>query len=158
MHFPIIELKDHRIPKDERMSAYELYDDSCINYNTDYVGDEYTEVQRKNYLMSGSLQKLFEGIATVNVVEESITFLNYNTVDSTTRAQMKECLERLLKSLEGDGRVRPNDLVYEGQLWRNHEELFHYESCAHTSGNLVSDAVWYAGKTLYIGAIFDAHI
>jgi len=159
MHFPIIELKNHRIPKDERMSDCELYDDACVNYNTDYFGDEYTDEERRDYIMDGSLQNLLEGIATVNVAEESITFFDYETINDTIRKQMRACLERLLYTLEDkDKKVRPNDLMYEGRFWRDYNELFHYDGCAHTAGSLISDAVWFAEQTLYIGAMFDAHI
>ena len=53
MHFPIIELKDKRVPKDERMSDSEFYDDYCVNYYTDYVGDEYTESERRDLFRHG---------------------------------------------------------------------------------------------------------
>lgn len=158
MHFPIIELKDQPIPADERMSESELYDDSCVNYFTDYFGEEYTEAERKEYIKSWALPKLLEGVAMVDVTHEAIIFLDADTIRASIDKKMLEIAAMIQNKILKGERFRPNDLGYEADYWRDYMELFHYEGCCHTSGNLVSDAVWYAGKTLYIGAIFDAHI
>lgn len=159
MHFPIIELKDKRVPKDERMSECELYDDYCVNYYTDYVGDEYTESERRDLFQNGGLQRLFNGIAKVNTKGfGSITFLDADTIRDTIKKEMLDIAAAIQNKILKDERVRPNDVMYEADFWRGFEDLFHVEGRVCTSGNLISDAVWYAGKTLYIGAIFDAHI
>lgn len=159
MHFPIIELKPNHVKKDERMSDCELIDDTCINYFTDYYGDEYSEEKRKEYLKSGRLQKLLDGIAKVSTRGYgSITFLDADTIRATINSKMLKIADKIQQKILGGERFSPNDLGYMADYWEDFEEMFHYESCGHTSGNLVSDAVWYAGKTMYIGAIFDAKI
>ena len=158
MHFPIIELQPHPIPVDERLGDYELYDDACIGYFTDYVGDEYSEEARKVYIESGSLQGLLAGIATVDTASETIVFLDADTIRDTITKHILDSIADLQKEALGGRGLRPNDLTYAGDYWRGHEELFYVEGCAHTSGAFISSAIWYAGKTLYIGAIFDAHI
>ena len=159
MHFPIIELKDKRVPKDERMSECELYDDSCVGYFTDYVGDEYTDEERHDYFQGGRLQKLLKGIATVDTRDfGSITFLDADTIRDTIKKEMLDIAAAIQDKILKDERVRPDDVKYEAEFWRGFDDLFHFEGRVCTSGNLISDAVWYAGKTLYIGAIFDAHI
>lgn len=159
MHFPIIELKDKRIPKDERMSDCELYDDACVNYYTDYFGDEYTDAERKGLFQNGRLDELFDGIATVNTRGfGSITFLDADTIRETIQKEMLNIAAKIQNRILKGERVRPDDVKYDAELWRGFDDLFHIEGRVCTSGTLISDAVWYAGKTLYIGAIFDAHI
>ena len=158
MHFPIIEIKDKPVKKDERMSYCALCDDSCINYNTDYVGDEYDDDQRARLFDAEYLPKFFDGIATVDASNESITFLDDDTIRNTFDVEIRKAIDSLYKNKSKyGGCVKPDDLAYIGNYWRGFDMLFFCDGAADTSGGFISYARYYAGKTLYIGNVFDAH-
>ena len=102
---------------------------------------------------------MFKGIAKVNTRGfGSITFLDADTIRETIQKEMLDIAASIQNKILKGERVRPDDVKYRAECWRWYDDLFHVEGRVCTSGNLISDAVWYAGKTLYIGAIFDAHI
>ena len=154
MHFPIIKIEPIDLAReywDIRLSRK----DPVLKENTDYYGEIYSESERRKVIESSWLKKLFEGIATIDTKEETITFLDLDTISTTLNEYFHDCANRLfaMKELSGfDFRVVGSD-------FRNYYTLFvGVEGCGMTSVQFVEAAIYHAGETFRIGNIFDAHI
>lgn len=155
MHFAIIEIKDAPIKKDERMSDCELYDDTTLQYFSDYFGDVYSEKERKDFIKQGRIVGIMSGLGKINARSGSIRLFDEATIRQTLELQVVHDMDEIRKK---GGAIKPDDLRYVGEYWRGYNDMFHFEGGCRCSGSFVSDLTWYAGKTLYIGNIFDAHI
>lgn len=157
MHFPIIQLCDTRKKsREDRITEFSFYDDKTVEYFTDYVGDTYTDKKRAEYLREDYLKKLFEGIADVDDTGK-ITFFSEEKIRETLRQEYKAVLDKLQENLQ-EGHLRGYNFRSAGEYFRDDETMFYYESCTQSSGAFMEDTVYFAGKTLYVGAIIDAHI
>lgn len=157
MHFPIIQIcKTRNDAKQNRITEFSLYEDSTVNYFTDYVGDTYTEKQRKEYLREDYLKNLFAGIADVDETGK-ISFHSEEEIRATLLEEYKKVLESLTEQNE-KGHIRGYDFRNAGEYFRGCDEMFYFESCTQCSGAFMEDTPYFAGKTFYVGAIIDAHI
>ena len=160
MHFPIITIENFDTPVEDWETDLD-YEDSTLNYHTDYYGEMYSEEDRKTYIESGSLEQILDGIATVDRENEAITFLDAETIRSTIGNYFEEVLYELRKKAE-EGNLCGYELRKEGYYWRDWYTMFYdmTEGYGHgeTSMDFVEDAKWKAGRTVRIGNIFDAHI
>ena len=154
-HFPIIQLCETRQEaKDGRISPSDLYDDATVNYFTDYVWDEYTEEERRNFIHGEDLRKMFDGVAKVTK-SGHITFFDKETILKARKEETERILDKLLKRRD-EGRLRIDDFKYDSEDWRGYTAIF-YPGYAQMSGSFFDDAHYYAGKELWIGAVIDAH-
>lgn len=156
MHFPIIVLED-KDKKKEDWTKELSQEDATLVENTDYYGDRYTNDERKNVIASKWLENFFEGIAIVNVEDESITFLDFQTIKKTLRTYYREVAKELTDFAE-DGYLSGFIIRQAGKNFRDSDTLFVFENCGLTSMQFIEDAPFYAGKTYKIGNIFDAHV
>ena len=157
MHFPIIQIcKTREDAKENRITESDLYEDRTVAYFTDYVGDTYTEEQRKEYLRKDHLKNLFAGIADVDETGK-ISFYSEEEIRATLRKEYEKVLESLEEQSE-EGHIRGYDLRAAGEYFRGSEEMFYFESCTQCSGGFMEDTPYFAGKTFYVGAIIDAHV
>lgn len=157
MHFPIITLYDRKPTASElHHTPSGMYEDATIAYNTDYFGEEYTKEQRDELLHSKYLKEFFDGIATVNPGKGTITFLDEDTIRKTLLDYASKQLDALKERLES-GRMRFYDFRSAGNDFRGGDYMFWYQYGAFTSGQFIEDTPYYAGKTLYIGVVVDAH-
>lgn len=154
MHFPIIKIEP--IDLDRENWDIDLdYEDPVLQENTDYYGELYSEPERRQVIESSWLRNLFEGIATIDTKEETITFLNRDTISTTLNEYFHDCANSLFAMEELSG----FDFRQVGRHFRDYYTLFvGVEGCGMTSVQFVEDAVFRAGNTFRIGNIFDAHI
>lgn len=152
MHFPIIKIE----PIDLARKNWDIdldCEDPVLQENTDYYGEIYSESERREVIESSWLKKLFEGIATIDTEEETITFLNSDTISTTLNEYFHDCANELFAMEELSG----FDFRQVGICFRDYATLFVIEH-GMTSVQFVEDAIFRAGKTFRIGNIFDAHI
>jgi len=155
MHFQIIEISDEPISKDKWVSDFTLYEDATIAENTDYVGDLYNEEERKGFIRD-SLPVLFKGIADVDLEKETITFKSKEECRRTLLEEKKKILDIILEDMIDKGNCSFYPLRNYGKDYKDWPQLF-YRDGGLTSAQFIEDAPYYAGKTMYIGAIYDAH-
>lgn len=153
MHFPIIELKRN---KDDRYIL--SFDDRTLNHFTDYYGEEYTKQERINTINAQWFRDLFRGLAEVDPEEGVIRVFDKETIKKTLDDYFKHLLEKL-SELKNDTIIwrRFHSLRMAGYEYDDYSTLFYVDGVGYTSMQFVEDLVYYAGETLYIGKIYDAH-
>ena len=155
MHFPIIE-----ICSDKEQFGQSLYDDPVLNYRTDYYGEEYSDEDCENLLNSTWFNNFFRGLAELNPEKRTLKIFDADTIRKT----LVEYHQELLKSLANIDYSERGiyamffDLREAGNNYKNSDMLFFFNGCGYTSMQFVEDLIYYAGDTLYIGQIYDAHI
>ena len=161
MHFPIICIENMATPKEYWHEPDR--EDFCLNKHIDYYGEQYSAEERKDVITSGWLERLFDGIATVDSDAETLTFKDAKTIRFTIQDWFTDETERLHKMAVA-GRLNAFDLRTAGEEFRGCLTLFYNcmedTGCCYglTSMDFVEDAKYFAGKTVAIGNIFDAHI
>lgn len=154
MHFAIIKIEPIDLPRED----WDIdlgYEDSCLNENTDYYGEVYSEEERKRVINSKWLKELLEGIATIDTEKETITYLDEQTIRNTLHEYYLQSASTLLEDAE-NRRISGYDFRSAGRKFRGFETLF-VDEYGKTSLSFVEDALYYAGETRQIGNIFDAH-
>ena len=154
MHFPIIEITSSR----ENLGIGLNYEDETLNYFTDYYGEEYSKSERAECIKR--LVDFFEGLGTVVTSRGEIYLNNEETIRKNLLEYHKSVLEQLNKDADD----------YEGPIWRrffhfreagknykDYDTLLFFDGCGYTSMQFIEDLLFHAGKTLYIGKIYDAH-
>lgn len=155
MHFPIIAIESLETERADFMKDLP-YDDPTFNRWCDYYGELYDEERRKDVIKSDWLKSMFDGIATIDVEKETITFLDKETIDKTIR----EYLINLTGELHGkahEGKLCVFDLRFAAKEYKGHCTLFCKDNYGQTSLEFMEDASWSAGETVKIGNVFDAH-
>jgi hypothetical protein len=163
MHFPIICLEDINTPREEWLECLP-YDDATLNYNTDYYGEKYDEDDRQGVIQSKWLKDMFEGIAIVDPVTESLYYHNQEAINNTWQKYLMSKASELYEKA-GAEKLKYYDLYSAGLLYKNYDALF-FLNCmpastgyALTSLSFIDECRYYlADKTIRIGNIFDAHI
>ena len=155
MHFQIIEISDEPIAKSEWVSDIELCEDATIMENTDYVGDLYNDYKRNGFLKD-SLPILLKGIADVDAKDKTITFKSEKECRETMMKEKQKVIDFILERMK-NGDCSFYDLRNFGKCFRNWPQLFYYHGGL-TSAQFIDDAPYYAGKTFYVGAVYNAHI
>lgn len=154
MHFPIIKIEPIDLARED-WDDYLNYEDATLNENTDYYGELYTPEERRKVIESGWLKELLEGIATIDTENETITFLDKETISKSLNRYFRERAAELLERAE-QGRMRGYDFRDAGANFRGFYTLF-VDGYGKTSLDFVEGALYYAGETKQIGNIFDAH-
>lgn len=155
MHFPIIE-----ICSDKELFGQSLYDDSVLQYHTDYYGEEYSEEERKDFLNSPGFKDYFAGLAELDSAEGVLLVHDADTIRKTLVDYHEKLLERLSETDYSKRGLYAMffDLREAGNNYKDSDMLFFYDGCGYTSMQFIEDLVFHAGETLYIGQIYDAHI
>lgn len=155
MHFPIIE-----ICSDKELFGQSLYDDPVLQYRTDYYGEEYTEKERKNVLNSTWFKDYFDGLAEIDVENETMRIFDADTIRKTLVDYHRKLLEDLIDRDYSQRGLYAMffDLREAGNNYKDEDILFFYDGYGYTSMQFIEDLVFHAGETLYIGQIYDAHI
>ena len=152
MHFSIVEivtLKDN--------FGMSIEDDVTLQYFTDYYGDEVSKSERKKTL--SQLKTLLKGLAVVDVEKGEITVDSEDVIRRNLIEYHKKLLEELKADAEKDQAIwrRFFKLRQAGYHFEDSYMMFFSNGCGQTSMQFVEDLVLYAGETLYIGKIYDAH-
>lgn len=156
MHFPIIQLSNCPLEKEDYFSMFSVCEDSTIQAWTDYVGDAYSDQERKELIRSSWFKNFWEGIAVVDTEKETITYLDEETIKHTLNAEYHKKIDSIQKTLT-EGRMHSAwEFRNEGNQWRDCDSLF-FDDYGMTSMRLIEDAHYNAGETFYIGGILDAH-
>ena len=153
MHFPIIKIEPLDLPREDW--DVDLPEDATLCDNTDYYGDIYSAGDRYVVIRTTWLKELLDGIATIDEDAETITFLDRDTIRETTQSYYKDLTEKLSEMAE-DGKMSQYDLWVASRRFRDFYTLF-YIDYGMTSLQFVDEAIYYAGQTMQIGNIFDAH-
>lgn len=162
MHFPIICLEDINTPKEKWLEVLP-YDDATLNYNTDYYGEKYTEDHRQGVIQSQWLKNMFEGIAVVDPVTESLYFYNQEAINQTRQRYLISKASELYEKACAE-KLKYYDLYSSGMLYKGYDVIFfnnldpNYSGYAQTSLSFIDDCRLFADRTIRIGNIFDAHI
>ena len=153
MHFNIIQISTERIHKDNYINEESLYDDPVVLQETDYAGEEkeYHEVIK-------NIKNELAPFATVNIRKRTIRFRSQQAVhrkfikatNATINTFRKEMSEKRYWQAEcklRHGVTEPFEI----------DDLF-YTDHAKKFSQVISDYLGgYISRTLYIGAILDAH-
>ena len=156
MHFPIIALEKIDTPVEDW--AVDLpYDDATLHRFTDYAGELYSDEERKRVINSEWFKNLFDGYADVDTEKETITFYSVEKCAESFKRYLREKTEELY-NLALDNKLTGFELKWSGVEYNHYPELFYVDgSYVQTSFDFIDDARYYAGETLRIGNIFDAH-
>lgn len=155
MHFSIISLEDPSVDKADFLRELP-FEDPTIEAFTDYYGDRYNASKREDVIKSWWLPKLFEGIATIDTENETITFLDEDTIRMTLKDYLRECVEKINERFE-DGKLDFFEFREIGRHYKGADTMFYLDDHAETSADFMEDAIYRAGKSYKIGHIFDAH-
>lgn len=153
MHFPIIEIVSDK----NELGKFGIYEDVTLEYFTDYYGDEYSEEERIETIEQ--LKEFFDGLATVNVENGTVTVNSSGTIRHDLIEYHKKLLEKLRNEADKDESIsrRFLELRKAGHFYKDDDAMFFYDGGGYTSMQFVEDLVFSAGKILYIGKIYDAH-
>ena len=154
MHFPIIKLESLGTARADWDTDLD-YEDVTLNYHTDYYGEMYSDAKRESVIRSKWLKELFEGLATIDEEKETITFLDKATILNTLHDYYIKTARELLERAERQ-QLSAYEFREAGRHFRDYYSLFVHDY-GKTSMSFVEDAQYYAGETLQIGNIFDAH-
>lgn len=156
MHFPIIEIST----KEERRfdSGASIYEDATLQYYTDYYGEEYADIERKDTISCGWFEEFFKGLGEVDVEKETVTLYDEFTIRKTLDDYFASVCEKL-DELKNEKLIwrRFYALRNYGTCYKDESTLFFLDGAGYTSMQFVEDLIYNAGKTLYIGQIYDAH-
>ena len=155
MHFPIIELTSVKLKGYDWMQAKDLWDDSFVNSHTDYISDVESSKERKEWLTW--LPKFFEGIADVDLDKDEIHFKSEEEIKKTLDDYYREITEKMENTHEIGWR-RFFDIRRYGECYKDADAIFYFCGGCHSSMQFIEDCYHYAGKTLYIGGVVDAHV
>ena len=155
MHFPIIE-----ICSDKEQFGQSLYSDPVLQYRTDYYGEEYSEEERKDFLNSPGFKDFFAGLAELDPAEGVLRVYDADTIRKTLVDYHEYLLDRLSEIDYSQRGLYAMffDLREAGNNYKDSDMLFFYNGYGYTSMQFIEDLIFCAGKTLYIGQIFDAHV
>lgn len=154
--FHILQLSRAHVPEDGRITEETLYDNDIVNYYSDYIRDEINNPKERKEALLGLAEDL-KGVAAVDIEEETVTFLDPDTVKETYRANM----EAKLAELNAKARAgRLDDILFRvcGAEFRNNNDLIVLDDggtmCLVTFiGNMT-----YPGERMFhVGAILNAH-
>ena len=165
MHFPIIAYAFERVDKDEWIKVLPV-DDPVLSYNTDYCGNIYSPEERKKVLKSAEFKYIFSGLGDIDVKKETIKLYDSDKIRATLLLYYKKELDKLIKMAESEttlDRMPVWELFYKfrrlGHNYCDSDILFYNveNDYCQESMPFIEDLSFYAGKTLYIQNIFDAH-
>ena len=161
MHFPIIRISTEKIsPEDWDINL--PYDDSTLNYWTDYTGDVYTKEGRDYVLNSEWFKAFWEGLGDYDAKKGEVKLYTAERIKNTILIWLKDEAQTILKGFD-DPSTTPfwrhsfamRMASYE---YKNLSTIFVIDGYAQKSMDFVEDLIYHAGKTLYIENIFDAHV
>ena len=155
-HAAIVELQPYKVNKDDWVDQNYMLNDPGIQYHTEYVGDCFSDNERKEYIKK-DLVELFSGIATIDTEKETITFL---TEEEITETVMKEIQHAISKIRSGFSLGSDSFYYFRfyGRWFRQDYTIIWSELSSYTSAQFIEDAKYKAGETYYIGAVYDYHI
>ena len=156
-HFPIVELTSHKYEPCDWMDEMSLVDNEVVQYYTDYVQD-ITESERRDYLTW--LPNFFKGIADVDIEKLEVRFKSAEEIEKTLESYYREVMQNIESDLV-DFKMLISTKFYRlrcyGRKYKGSDMLIHFDGSTYTSMQFIEEACYYAGKTLYIGGIVDAH-
>ena len=155
-HAVIVELQPYPIKKEEWVDQEQLIEDVGILYHTDYVGDCYNDINRKEYIKT-ELPELFFGIATVDPESETVTFLKSEEINKTIKDEIDKAVSFLRRNIALEDSTFYN-FRHIGNCFRHDYTIIWSELSSYTSAQFIEEARYKAGETMYIGAIYDYHI
>lgn len=154
MHFPIIAIESLETDKADFIKDLP-YEERTLESNTDYYGDMYDPKNRLKVIRSKWLKSLLKGYATVNARNQTITFLDAETIRKNFKRYLEKTTEELHRKAT-KGKLSGYDLLNAGNRYNNFSTMFYWDY-GQTSFDFIEDAEYHAGKTVRIGNIFDAH-
>lgn len=155
MHFPIIKLEPTFLDKEDWDVDLD-YEDSTLNYHTDYYGEIYSDKERRGVIESAWLKDLLDGIAIVDEEKEAIQLLDAETIRKTLQDYLVQLTARHAEEAKA-GKLRESDVFCDMFYYKGYWAMFYLDR-GYTSYEFVEDAAYYAGNVYRIGNIFDAHI
>ena len=155
-HAAIVELQPYKIYKYNWVEPDVLNEDIGIQYHADYVGDIFSNKDRKSFIKN-DLPELLEGIATVDPVRETITFLSAKEIEDTVKKEIAKAVSFIQRNIAMGDKTFFN-FRYAGKWFRQDYTIIWSELASYTSAQFIEDAKYKEGETMYIGAIYDYHI
>lgn len=154
MHIPIIAIEKIDTSVEDLLTDLG-YEDDVLNYYTDYYGDIYSAEDRKEVINSDWLKSFLKGIATVDSEKETITFLDADTIQNTQREYLKRHTEEMYNRA-CSGELKMWEYRHSTDEYDDYSCMF-YHDYGKTAYMFIEDAHYFAGQTVRIGNIFDAH-
>lgn len=155
MHFPIIEILGEG--EERGYSIHGMYEDTTLNYFTDYFGEPYSKTEREDVINSGLFADFFKGIATVDPEKETITFLSRETIVGTLHDYYVNLVNNLAAPATSISELF-SELRFAGEYYKGDSMMFIFAGAGKSSMQFIEDAPHLAGQTFKIGEIYDAHI
>lgn len=154
MHFPIIELSTVKLEPVDWMDDSVLWDDALIESHTDYI-QSITRRERDGWLRW--LPSFFEDIADVDLEKDEIRFKSEEEINKTLDDYYREIVGKM-QNTDYKGWRRFFEIRRFGECYKDADALFYVNNCSMTSMQFIEDCNHYAGQTLYIGGVVDAHV
>ena len=155
MHFPIIELTNHKLEAHDWIQEKDLWDDVFVESHTDYISDVDSAEERRGWLEW--LPEFFEGLADVDLDKDEIHFKSKEEIEKTLDSYYREIVEKMEDS-DQKGWRRFFDIRRYGECYKDADAIFYAFGCSQSSMQFIEDCYHYAGQTVYIGGVVDAHV
>ena len=153
MHFPIIQLTKEKLDPDEWIDDFTFIDDAFVQSHTDYV-QEIDRKERKDWLTW--LPHFFEGLADVDLENETITFKSEEEINKVLDSYYREIIQEM-EETDRTGWRRFFEIRRYGECYKDSDIIF-YNGISLSSMQFIEDCYHYAGQTWYIGGVVDAHV
>ena len=153
MHFPIIQLTHIRILPEDWMKEEDICGCPLVEFKTDYI-QGINRSEREGWLTW--LPFFFDGIADVDLANEKILFKSADEINKTLDSYYREIVDKM-QDTERKGWLRFLDIRRYGECYKDIDSLFYINGCLLTSMQFIEDCYHYAGETLHIGGVIDAH-
>jgi len=154
MHFPIYELTSERLDRADWMDEFTFVDDPLVQCFTDYT-QEIEEEDRENYL--SRLPELFAGLAEVDLEKGEVRFESREKIEQVLNSYYRGIVDEM-ENTKSVGWLRFYQIRRYGYWYLDSEVIFYVNGCTLSSMQFVEDCYHYAGQTLYIGGVIDAHV
>ena len=152
----IVELQPYKLTKDDWVEQEVLFEDPGILYHCDYVGDQYDDNERQQYIRE-ELPKFFYGIADVDPETETIKFYSKEKILDSIKKELDGAISFIRRNADlGDCTFY--NLRYAGRWFRRDYTIFWSELASYTSAQFIENCIYCAEQTMYIGAIYSYHI
>lgn len=153
MHFNVIQISENPVHKDDRIDMWDIAEDPLFLDESDYGGDE-----KKYSDVIESIKRELEPFCVVNKKKRTITFRPKKTVEREWLQAIDDTLTQFKENIRNKA-YSTAEYQLRSHIREPHgvDDLFYNRYCRKFSSVIADYLAGYLPKTLYIGAILDAH-
>lgn len=152
MHSVIFQFITPEISENEFLIDSEtLFDDPVVLMRSDYTYDITDKKERKRIIQE-TLPAFFDGIADVDVENETITITDFDKAQKTFYNWQKKTLTELAKGTTSMYRIKTRLIDY-----NDFSDIFYVHFCQNSSRFMEDFVDGYYGNVLKVGSIIGFH-